>query len=64
MLKLAYDTCVDSKSKFSFPYVAKIIENWHNNGYKTPNDIKDDKPKNNTATYDIDLYEKMLNSKD
>ena len=64
MLKLAYDTCVDSKSKFSFPYVAKITENWHNNGYKTPSDIKDDKPKNNTATYDIDLYEKMLNSKD
>ncbi len=65
MLKHAYDICVDSKSKFSFAYVAKIIESWHNKGYKKPEDIPDGKPKKDTdITYDIELFEKMLNSKD
>ena len=67
MLTAAYNACVDEKSKFYMPYVAKIIENWHEKGYKTPEDIK---PKEKTekqsdfAAYDIDLFEKMLNSKD
>lgn len=67
MLTAAYNACVDEKSKFYMPYVAKIIESWHEKGYKTPEDIK---PKEKTekqsdfAAYDIDLFEKMLNSKD
>ena len=64
MLKEAYDTCIDAKSKYSFAYIAKIIENWHTNGYTKPQDIK---PKTNDkmqGAYDIDLFEKMLNSKD
>ncbi len=66
MLKEAYDTCIDTKSKYSFPYIAKIIENWHNEGYEKPEDIK---PKeagsdSSTVTFDVDLYKKMLNSKD
>lgn len=68
MLAAAYDECVNSKSKFSFPYVAKIIENWHNNGYKTVDDIDKKAPSNKEGgdfvSYDIDLYEKMINSKD
>lgn len=67
LLSAAYETCVDSKSKFSMPYVAKILESWHAKGYKTPADIEQ-KPKkkeeNNYAAYDIDLFEKMLNTKD
>ncbi len=66
MLTAAYEACVDAKSKFSFAYVAKIIENWHQKGYKNPEDIEkkiaeDDK---NNGAYDLDLFEKMLNSKD
>lgn len=64
MLSLAYDECVDKKSKFSFPYIAKIIENWHNKGFKTAEDIKEKPKKEDFAAYDIDLYEKMINSKD
>ncbi len=66
MLKEAYDICIDSKSKYSFAYIAKIIENWHNNGINSLEDIKNKDKKNvdKTATYDIDLFEKMLNSKD
>lgn len=67
MLLAAYEECVNAKSKFSFPYVAKIIENWHEKGYAKPEDIEK-KPKsdddNGFAAYDLDLFEKMINSKD
>lgn len=66
MLVAAYEACVDAKSKFSFPYVAKIIESWHKNGYTKPEDIKQDtKPEqNDMATFDLNLYQKMLDSED
>ena len=70
MLKCAYDICIDTKSKFAMPYVAKILENWHKEGYKTPDDIKKSqetrKPSSSSsfAAYDIDAFEKMLNSND
>lgn len=66
MLVLAYETCVDTKSKFTFPYVAKIIENWHKKGYNTPDDIETEKQTNQKmqGVYNIDLFEKMLDSKE
>lgn len=67
MLTAAYNACVDAKSEFYMPYVSKIIESWHEKGYKTPEDIKNvKKPKkeNVFAAYDMELFEKMLNSKD
>lgn len=66
MLERAYEECVNAKSKFSFPYTAKILENWHKKGYKKPEDIEDNKPSSEEgfAAYDLDLFEKMLNSKD
>lgn len=68
MLKSAYDVCVDTKSKFSMPYVAKILENWHSSGLKTPADTEQKKAKQKSdgktdyAGYDLDLFEKMLNT--
>lgn len=64
MISLAYDECVNKKSKFSFPYVAKVIEVWHQKGYMKPEDIEKAPKKNDFASYDMDLYEKMINSKD
>ena len=66
LLQAAYEACVDAKSKFSFPYIAKIIENWHSKGVKNLGDLeKLDKPTDDSkATYDLDLFEKMLNSKE
>ena len=67
LLCAAYDECVNAKSKFSFPYVAKIIENWHKDGINSPNDIeKKPKPqeKEDFGAFDLDLYEKMINSRD
>ena len=65
MLEHAYETCVDTKSKFSFAYVAKVLENWHNSGYKTVNDIvKKPKQDKMQGAYNIDLFEELINSKD
>lgn len=74
ILKAAYDACIDSKTKLSFAYVAKIIETWHKEGVTTPDDIKKktvgdgastsrSKQKNDYAGYDLDLYEKMKKEK-
>lgn len=67
MLESAYEECVNTKFKFSFPYTAKIIESWHEKGFKTPENIQKGKQadeKEGYAAYDIDLFEKMLNTKD
>lgn len=65
ILKAAYDACADSISKFSFPYIDKIITGWHKQGVKTLDDIENiEKPekKNSYGTYDLSLAEKMLDS--
>ena len=70
MLKAAYDTCIDSKTKLSMPYVATIIERWHKNGYQTLEDLKKEPKmkkrfkKNDFAGYDLDLVERMLDEDD
>lgn len=68
MLFAAYEECVNQKSKFIFSYVIKILENWHEKGYREPSDIekkpKESKEANDIAAYDLDLFEKMINSKE
>lgn len=68
MLTAAYNACVDSISKFDMKYVSKILENWHEKGYKTPDDIEERKSgaeeNKSFAAYDLELFEKMLNSDD
>lgn len=65
LIKTAYDNCVDTKSTFSFPYVAKILENWHEKGIKTKADVSaKQKGKQNYdggGAYDLDLFNQMAN---
>lgn len=68
MLVAAYEECVNQKSKFIFSYVIKVLENWHSKGYQKPEDIekklKNSDDSNGIAAYDLDLFEKMISSKD
>ncbi len=71
VLTLAYNVCVDTKSKFLFGYTAKIIENWKKDGLVKAESIKEylasgsnSKISNDYAAYDLDLYEKMIDSED
>lgn len=70
MLKAAYDVCIDSKAKISFPYINKVLEKWHKAGYKTLSDIKSggekrpnkkNSAKNDFAGFDLDAFEAKLN---
>ncbi len=62
ILTAAYDICVDAKGSLIFSYVAKILEDWHKNGYKNTEKVK--KEQKHGAAYDLDLFEKMINSKE
>lgn len=66
MLEVAYDICVDKNSEISFDYINGIIERWHKDGIKTLKDLENDqKPKKDSkSAYNLDLFEKMLNSED
>ncbi len=66
MLAAAYDACVDAIGKLDFKYTDGILKNWHSNGYKKPEDIKNGSKKQDdkSTAYDLDLFEKMLNSKE
>ncbi len=65
LLREAYNVCIDSTAKLSFPYIKKVIEKWKSAGYTTVEETKN-KPaesKNNTQTkgaYDLDLAKKMM----
>ena len=71
-LTLAYNVCVDAKSKFIFSYCAKIVDNWYNSGLKTVADVKkandnnsnEKRPDNDYAGYDLSLYKKMFGMED
>lgn len=51
MVKLAYERGVDKTNKLSFQYINKILENWHEKGFKTPQDVTSgDIKQNNKST--------------
>lgn len=67
MLVAAYEECVNKKGKYSIDYIAKILENWHEKGYAKPEDILQKEKKNDKSdmvTFDLGLYQKMLDSED
>jgi len=60
MMVNAYHITVEKKGTISFPYMDKIISSWHENGYKTPEDVEKAKQAKNksfdssNASYDIE----------
>lgn len=40
MIKLAFEITIDRTGKPAFNYMNKILQNWHENGIKTPDDVK------------------------
>lgn len=43
MIYLAYEEMLNHSTKISFPYMNKILMNWHSKGIKTPDDIEKEK---------------------
>lgn len=40
MILLAYEEMTNNCRRLSFPYMNKVLESWHNDGIKTPNDVE------------------------
>ena len=77
MLKIAYDKCMDAISKPNFSYIAKIVDNWMNEGIVTTQAVKEHdstrsskqsdkavKNNNSQTSYDLDEWEKYAMSFD
>ena len=39
IIREAYNVCVNTTSKFSIPYIKKVVSEWHKAGIKTVDDI-------------------------
>lgn len=77
MIALAYEYCIISTNKLSFPYMNKIIENWYQKNIRTIEEAEKDRenfknkgasPERNTrvftdSEYNYDEIEKMMNDK-
>ncbi len=65
MLRLAYESCVDSKGEMKLPYINAILRKWHEAGFTKPQQVAElnsthrnkKKPTSETASYDLDAYE-------
>lgn len=72
LLSKAYEITVDKcGGKFSYPYMAKILDNWHTNGIKTAEDVEKSlesyqaKQKLSMSTFDTDdFFEAALKRSD
>ncbi len=74
MLRAAYEECVDNTAKVSMAYIGRVLQNWHKQGIKTPEEAaaaKTEKAgsgkakgkkdgKASYAGYDMDLVQQML----
>ncbi|WP_255884503.1 MULTISPECIES: DnaD domain protein [unclassified Ruminococcus] len=63
-IRLAYETCVDTKGEYNLRYIDGIIKKWHKSGVHTVSEIKQLQPSNKSAkasarktSYDISQIE-------
>ena len=72
MLKIAYDRTIDSIGKVNFTYIGKILDKWHADGIKKPEQLNDDGGENNKpntskkseTSYDIEKIKNQFNDFD
>lgn len=69
MLECAYEVCINKISKINFKYINTILEDWHKQGYKKPEDIKVEteskkSKKENDSSFDVSDIMKKVNKFD
>lgn len=64
MITCAYEKTIMAISKLSFPYINKILLSWHENGYTTADEVKNEGKTslsyNNDASYDLEEITRFL----
>lgn len=65
MVKLAYDINVNAKGQFAFPYISKILENWHSKGIATVEQANAEKgnrqsQQGGNSSFDVNKIDELL----
>ena len=65
MVKLAYEINVNAKGQFAFPYISKILENWHSKGIATAEQVNDENIKrqeqqSSNSSFDVNKIDELL----
>lgn len=68
MINEAYQLTLNGTGKLSFPYMNKILEDWHSKGFKNTEQVSKEKPSKNKMetrepSFDINEIEKLMNDK-
>lgn len=68
VIKLAYETAIDNTGKLTFPYINKVLSNWHDKGITTCRQASEEqlhRPENKNAAQSFDLaqFEQHLQNK-
>lgn len=65
LVKLAYDICISRTGKLSFSYINSILNSWHEKGYTTVEQARNENKKGKSSSngkspsYDIDEYVRL-----
>lgn len=63
IIREAYEVCINTTSKFSMPYIKKVIAEWHKAGVKTVEDIASlNNKKISAATDNVSDYSDFIDS--
>ena len=63
IIREAYEVCINTTSKFSMPYIKKVISEWHKAGVKTVEDIANlNNKKNSASTDNVSDYSDFVDS--
>lgn len=63
MMVLAYNECVERTGKISYPYINKVLLNWNEQGFKTPEDLEKAKENFSRKKADSELNERSYDIK-
>ena len=57
IIRMAYDINVNAKGKFTFPYISKILETWHQKGLHTVDAIRADQENRQTGNNVVSSFD-------
>lgn len=60
LITLAYEKTIAGISKPSIPYMSKLLQSWHESGYKTPEDVKNSRVSAKGGTIDIASFDEAV----
>ncbi|MDY4192360.1 MAG: DnaD domain protein [Oscillospiraceae bacterium] len=68
VIKLAYETAIDNTGKLNFPYINKVLSNWHEKGITSCRQASEERlhrpeAEGTAQSFDLDQFEQHLQSR-